>query len=296
MTEITEQLVFSILKPRNPDSHKGTYGTPLLICGSRCFPGAAALAVTSTLRCGAGIVRLASTRYVNQLVASKVSEPIYFELEEADDGAISGSSASDNPELEKTITNASACLIGCGLTQSPALLKLVKNVLYYAMSTVVLDADALNLLSTTGTVEKILGTADHPPILTPHIGEMSRLTGLAIAEIKQAPRDVAAKYAKLWNAVVVLKDHITHVALPDGRVYVNTTGNAGLARGGSGDTLSGMITSFVGQGYEVGDAAICAVWLHGKAADMCAKRLSKYGMLPSDILTDLCEIFRIHGL
>ena len=295
MTEITEQLVFSTLKPRSPDSHKGTYGTPLLICGSRCFPGAAALAVTSALRCGAGIVRLASTGYVNSLVAAKVSEPIYLELEEADNGAIDGGKAAENTELQNVLMTASSCLVGCGLTQADSLQRLVGAVIRYATCPTVFDADALNLLSKGDPVSMLAGAVT-TPILTPHIGEMSRLTGISIPDLKRNPEEYALSFAIKCNAVVVLKDHVTHIASPDGRVFRNTTGNAGLARGGSGDTLSGMITALAGQGYDPVAAAVCGVWLHGAAADRCADRLSQYGMLPSDILTDLCAIFREHGM
>ena len=131
-------------------------------------------------------------------------------------------------------------------------------------------------------------------ILTPHPGEMARLTGLTAAEIAADPAGVAARYAEQWDCTLVLKGHRTLIAAPDGRMWQNTTGNAGLSRGGSGDVLAGMISGLSACGLPAPEAAACAVWLHGAAADCAADRLGQYGMLPHDILTDLGSLFAQH--
>jgi len=241
---ITDSIVFNILKPRDDNTHKGSYGTVTCVCGSRSFPGAAALSVTAALRCGAGIVRLASCGYVASLTAAKVSEPIYLILDETENGAIDGAKAVQNSELAEALEKSSAVLCGCGLTQSDGLFEMVQHIIGNTNGQLILDADALNLIAAKDyDAADILRQAKQPPVLTPHMGEMSRLCGVPIQELKKEPEKYAVMYARMWNSVVVLKDHRTCVAAPDGRCAVNSTGNSGLARGGSGDTLAGMISS-----------------------------------------------------
>lgn len=290
-TNISDEIVFSILRPRDPESNKGSYGTLTCVCGSRRFPGAASLSVMAALRCGAGIVRLMSTEPVVRACSSKVSEAIYETLEESVDGGISESGI---PLISKTAEKSSAVLCGCGMGNTGDTEKIVLALLKSGAS-LILDADALNSIAASGRIYTLKRNSK-PAVITPHVGEMSRLTGMSISDIKADPVSCAAFFAETYGCVVVLKDHVTCVAPPDGRVYMSTAGNAGLARGGSGDTLAGMIASFLAQGYPPLEAALCGVHLHGSAADRCAARLSQYGMLPSDILTDLCGIFLERGL
>ena len=154
----------------------------------------------------------------------------------------------------------------------------------------ILDADALNSTAEFYSPE-LLRKCAVPAVITPHIGEMSRLSGRSVAVIKADRAGAALEFAQKYGCVTVLKDDVTHVALPGGKVLVSSAGNAGLAKGGSGDLLAGMLSSFCAQGMDSGDASVCAVHLHGMAADLCARRLSMRGMLPSDILYDLCGIF-----
>ena len=151
-----------------------------------------------------------------------------------------------------------------------------------------LDADGLNAAAKMDSLPRSPGL---PLILTPHPGEMARLCGLTTAEVNAGREGIAAGYARAEDCVVVLKSHRTIVAGPGGEVFVNPTGNPGLSRGGSGDILAGMIAGLAAQGLSPLDAAVCGVWLHGAAADQCAKRLGQYGMLPHDIFTDLGAIF-----
>ena len=277
--------VFDTIKKRPSDSHKGSFGLLTNICGSKNYTGAAAMAVLGALRSGIGIVCLASTEYVILPTACKVSECTYLPLTPNETGSISA----DNIErLLKKLKSSSAALIGCGMTNCLDTQKIVTEIITHAECQLVLDADALN--SIAHSVD-ILKKAKNPPIITPHIAEMARLMDTEIYKIKMNPEATAIGFARKYNCIVVLKDHVTHIAHPDGTVYANTTGNAGLARGGSGDILSGIISSFAAQGTDPFMSAVCAVYLHGLAADRCAARLSQYGMLPSDILEDLCAIF-----
>lgn len=278
--------IFDILKARPEDSHKGTFGTLNIVAGSAYFRGAAQLNVCAALRCGAGIVRLCSTERVIAAAAAKISECVFLPLPENESGAISSKGL---VFLMPTLMSGSASLIGCGMTNSAETAMIVTAAIEKAPCRLILDADALN--SIAGKRE-ILRSCSKPPIITPHIGEMARLCSVPIDTVKAMPDKFASDFAQNFNCVVVLKDHNTRVAAPDRRLYVNSTGNAGLARGGSGDVLAGMIAAFAAQGIDAYDAAVAGVYLHGLAADRCAARLSQYGMLPSDILADLCEIFR----
>ncbi|MBP3701036.1 MAG: NAD(P)H-hydrate dehydratase, partial [Lachnospiraceae bacterium] len=157
------------------------------------------------------------------------------------------------------------------------------------------DTYPLTAIPRTESAARLLSTCAGRLVITPHPGEMAKLTGLSVAQIKETPAPVAREYAAKTGVVVVLKGHRTLIASPDGQMYENRTGNAGLARGGSGDVLTGIIAGLAAQGLSPLDAAICGVWLHGSAADRCAMRKSMMGMLPSDILEDLGQIFLENG-
>ncbi len=286
LNTITTQDVFTKITKRNPESHKGTYGKALLIAGSTNFRGAASLASEGALRVGTGIVTLASTEPVINAVSARLPECCFLPCSQNTKGGISS-------ENTKTICSAlaksSALLIGCGLQNTADTASLVHAVLQYSAIPIVLDADALNAIAkmavfpTNGQKCEI--------ILTPHLGEMSSLTGLTVAEINANRLEISLCYAKKHNCTLVLKGHETIIACADGSAYKNTTGNAGLARGGSGDILAGMITGFLAQGFSTKDACIVAVHLHGLAADICAKTHGQYTMLPHDIFNSLCGIF-----
>ena len=156
----------------------------------------------------------------------------------------------------------------------------------------VLDADALNVLSEN---PNLIARADAVPVVTPHVGEMSRLTGKSIAEIKADPISTALEFSKKYSCITILKDSTTYIASPDGRVAANLEKNPGLAKGGSGDVLAGMVASLLAQGYDPYDAAVCAVKLHSAASVKTAERLSQYGMQPDDIICDLCKLFAEYG-
>ncbi len=288
--------VFNVLKKRKSDSNKGTYGTLTIVGGSALYRGAAALSVKAALRCGTGIVRLASTECVINSVSSKIDECIYLPLPESDSGSISFSAFG---AIGDTLKKSTACQIGSGCINCDDISKLVQAVIKESECRLIIDADALNSISADpiNILKNRSSKQNNISVLTPHVGEMAKLCGIEILKIKNSPRETALCFAEASGCVVVLKDHITHIASPDGRCCSNdTTGNAGLARGGSGDVLAGMIASFIAQGYSSYESAYCGVYLHGLAADRCAARLSQYGMLPGDIIDDLCAIFLENGL
>ncbi len=281
--ETSEDMVFSSVRKRPRFSNKGTYGRLLCITGSKNFPGASALSAMGALRCGAGITTVATTDRVAVSIAAKIPEATFLPLPENEKGGISFDA---KDELLPCLEKYDAVLLGCGLGQSEDSQKLTEFVLENAVCTVVLDADGINSLKN----KNILKKAKQPPIITPHIGEMARFCKISIPEVQEKRVELALAVAKEYSCVVVLKDATTVIAEPGGDIYFNSTGNPGLSKGGSGDTLAGMIASFAAQGYIETASAVCGVYLHGLAADRAAAELSEYAMLPGDIPAYLSEI------
>ena len=277
--------VWTCLRPRPRDSHKGTFGAVLAVAGSASYRGAAALAVEGALRTGAGIVTLASVEPVLAAVSARLPECCLCPCEAGAEGGIAPESI---PCIQRQ--KATVLLLGPGLgytAQSAARAAetrtLVQMLLPGFAGSAVLDADGLNAAADLLQAGKML----HPKgelILTPHPGEMTRLTGLSAAAIHADREGTALRFARAWNAVVVLKGAQTVIAAPDGRCRVNTTGNCGMAKGGSGDVLGGMILSLIGQGIHPVKAAVAAVWLHGRAGDLAAEEQGVHGMTPSDLV------------
>ena len=283
--EITAQQVFELLPRRKADSHKGSYGKVMCLAGSARFRGAAARAAEGALRAGAGLVTLASVEPVIAAVAARCPECVFLPCRQSAGGGVSAQSG--KAVLEK-VRGMEVLLFGPGLGDTPDTAALLEQLGPSAGCALVLDADGLNAAAKMDALPRSPGL---PLILTPHPGEMARLCGLTTAEVNAGREGIAAGYARAEDCVVVLKGHRTIVAGPDGEVFVNPTGNPGLSRGGSGDILAGMIAGLAAQGLSPLDAAVCGVWLHGAAADQCAKRLGQYGMLPHDIFTDLGALF-----
>ena len=272
--------VLNLLPDRDPFGHKGTFGKVLLLCGSRGFTGAAYLAAMGALRTGAGLVFLGVPESIYAIEAVKLNEPVVFPLAD-DDGKLGLLSI---PEIEKRLPQMDAVLIGCGLGQSGGTLAVVRTVLEQAACPVVVDADGINVLTRH---KDILRGRTYPTILTPHEGEFLRFGG-TIGENRMAS---AAYFSKEWNSILLLKGHRT--CITDGEIcYRNETGNPGMAVGGCGDLLAGMIVSLLGQGMEPLEAAACAAWLHGAAGDLCAKEIGQYGMLPTDMVTRIPRLMK----
>lgn len=293
MTEIIAEYVWKTIPPRPRESHKGTFGSVLAVAGSACYRGAALLAAEGALRTGAGIVTLASVEPVIAAASVRLPECCLLPCEAGAEGGISPGNAA---RLLKQ--KANVLLLGPGLgyeAQSAARAEetrtLVKALLPAFAGSAVLDADGLNAAAALLAAGESLPHPAGELVVTPHPGEMARLTGLSPAQIAAAREETATRFAKEWDAVVVLKGARTVVAAPDGRCFVNTTGNPGLARGGSGDALAGMIAALLACGLPAFDAAACGVWLHGAAADRVAARRGEYGMLAHDIFEEAGRLF-----
>lgn len=277
---LNHELVLSLLPDRNPWGHKGNFGKLLLLCGSRGYTGAAFFAAMGALRSGAGLVFLGVPESIYGIEAVKLNEPVIFPLPDAG-GRLSADAV---PEILTRFPQMDAVLVGPGLGQSEGTLAVVRAVLEKAECPVVVDADGINVLSAH---RDLLRGRKLPTILTPHDGEFARLGGV-IGEDRMA---AAAALAEELGCVVLLKGHET--CITDGTDgYINPTGNPGMAVGGSGDVLAGVITALLGVGLPPLEAAACGAWLHGAAGDRCAAELGQYGMLPTDMLSALPRLMK----
>ena len=278
--ELNHQKVLDILPTRDCNAHKGNFGRILLLCGSRGYTGAAYLAAMGALRSGAGLVFLGVPESIYAIEAVKLNEAIVFPLPDMD-GKLSAEAI---PEILERLPRMDAVLIGCGLGQSADTFAVVKAVLENAECPVVVDADGINLLSGH---KDILRGRRFPTILTPHDGEFTRLGGV-IGKERMASAEAMARDL---GCIVLLKGHRT--CITDGVCgYFNNTGNPGMAVGGSGDLLAGIIVSLLGQGIRPLEAAACGAWLHGAAGDLCASQIGQYGMLPTDMLDRLPRLMK----
>lgn len=272
--------ILQLLPDRDPNGHKGTFGKILLLCGSRGFTGAAYLAAMGALRTGAGLVYLGVPESIYGIEAVKLHEPVVFPLQDHD-GKLAISAAE---EIRNRLPQMDAVLIGCGLGQSEGTLEAVRTVLMYADCPVVVDADGINVLRPH---KDLLRGRTAPTILTPHDGEFLRFGG----QLGDNRMESAAAFSLEWNCILLLKGHRT--CITDGQTgYINHTGNPGIAVGGSGDILAGMIVSLIGQGIAPLEAAACGAWLHGAAGDLCAEEIGQYGMIPTDMLTRIPRLMK----
>lgn len=277
---LNHELVLSLLPDRNPWGHKGNFGKLLLLCGSRRYTGAAFFAAMGALRSGAGLVFLGVPESIYGIEAVKLNEPVIFPLPDAG-GRLSADAV---PEILSRLPQMDAVLVGPGLGQSEGTLAVVRAVLEKAECPVVVDADGINVLSAH---RDLLRGRKLPTILTPHDGEFARLGGV----IGEDRMSAAAALAEELGCVVLLKGHET--CITDGTDgYLNPTGNPGMAVGGSGDVLAGVITALLGTGLPPLEAAACGAWLHGAAGDRCAAELGQYGMLPTDMLSALPRLIK----
>lgn len=269
---LDDDLVRSLLPARPVDSHKGSFGRLLVVCGSADMTGAAHLACLGALRCGVGLVCLAGSKEVTSAVKTRLSEPIYLTV---------GDSEEDTARLiDYANKNCSAVLVGCGLGTDEKTGKRVRALIKNVAVPLVLDADGINAVA--GHIH-ILSEAESTLVLTPHPAEFSRLTGQSVSDIQNHRMESARAFAKEHRCVLLLKGAGTIVCDKGERLYLNTTGGSALAKGGSGDVLSGMIAAFLAQGAASADSAVLGAYLHGKAGDALGRVYSSYGVLPSEI-------------
>ena len=268
------KLVGELLPVRRRESHKGDYGRVLLLCGSEGLTGAARLAAKAALRAGSGLVYLGVPEKIYPIIAAGAGSEIVFPLPCDEAGRLCMASL---PAITERLSEMDAVLLGPGLGRSEELKRLVQALLSICRVPLVLDADGINAVA--AHIDVLRGCAC-PVVLTPHDGEFLRLGG----DPKAADRtQEAMRLANRTHAVLLLKGSRT--VITDGlNIYVNHTGNPGLATGGSGDVLAGMIVSLLGQHIMPLEAAAAAAWLHGAAADLAAEKLGEYGMVPEDLL------------
>lgn len=270
--------VLPLFAVREPDTHKGTYGHVLVVAGSRGKTGAASLAAKAALRMGAGLVTVATPASCLPMIARSMDELMTEPLAETPEGTIGGKALSRVLELLK---GKDALLLGPGISTHPETVKFVLGLLPRVRVPMVIDADALNIVASKLGV---LAALRAPTVLTPHPGEFARLTGLTTEAIFEDRLGVATSFAASHKVYLVLKGHRTFVACPDGCVHVNSTGNPGMATGGSGDVLGGMIASQLAQERDVEAATVSAVYAHGLAGDMGAEALGEKALTAGDII------------
>ena len=280
MDEITASFVKEHLPVRDRAGHKGTFGKVLCLCGSVGFTGAPVFASRAAVRSGCGLVYLGVPAEIWQVAAVKSDEAMPFPLPSRE-GKLS---LAAEAEIRARWAACDAVLLGCGLGRSEESDTLVRRLLT-PEKPLVLDADGINALS--GHMDEV-ARRTAPTVLTPHEGEFLRAGG----DLTDGREAAARHYARQWNAVLVLKGCRTVVAAPDGRIMVNPTGNAGMAKGGSGDVLAGVLVSLLAQGMEPFEAACAAVWLHGRAGDLARQEKGERGMTPCDMVAQLPYAFK----
>jgi len=273
MIEITRDLVRALLPRRRPDGHKGTFGKIHVLGGAVGYTGAPVYAGEAAVRTGSGLVYVAVPEEVYPIVAARCAVSMAWPVPE------------DYEPLLQKVNACDAAVIGPGLGRSERAEGTVLRLMQDLSIPVVLDADGINAVS--AHIDVLTGRR-FPTVVTPHEGEFLRLGG----DLSQGRAEAAGAFARAHSCVLVLKGSGTVVAAPDGRLARNTTGNCGMAKGGSGDVLSGMIASLIGQGADAFDAAVCAVWLHGRAGDLCARDLTEYAMTPVDMIERLPAVFK----
>jgi len=283
-----------VVKPRAAAANKGNYGHVLLLAGSMGKTGAAAMAARAVLRAGAGLVTVATAKSALPIISTLGMESMTEALPETEDGAIS-LRALDGAQLDKLVERKTVLAVGPGIGGHPETAEFVRGVVNKYPLPLVLDADGLNAFA--GRMDSF--RQDVRPVgatvLTPHPGEMARLTGKTIAEIQSNRVAVALDFARKYGVTLVLKGYRTLIASPDGQVWVNPTGNPGMATGGTGDVLTGLTAGLLAQfpSHPVGEVATAAVYLHGLAGDLAAEEFGQQSMLAGDLLQKIPGAFKL---
>ena len=271
----------------NLSAHKNDFGHILVLAGSERMIGAAALTCSAAMRAGAGLITLGIPHSLNLAAQKKISSVVMtLPLNETKEKSLS---IKAYPAIKKEIARYDALALGPGLSQNSSTKKLILKIISSINVPMVIDADALNTIAGNAS---LLRKIKNPKIITPHPGEMSRLTKRSVSFIEKNRKTVAKEFAKTYRCVVILKGHKTVVASPEGKIFINTTGNVGMATAGSGDVLTGILAAFFAHKIDTFEAAKTAVFLHGKAGDIAARKLGKVSLLATDIIEDLPSAFR----
>lgn len=275
---------------RNPKAHKGDFGHILILAGSARFSGAAALCSMAAMRSGAGLVTLGIPKSINpSMIRIKPREVMTLPLPETKEATLSLSAYG---KIKEFVKGVDVLALGPGLTQNKSTQALARKTISKIIRPMVIDADGLNAL--VGHL-KILPTTHNPQhtlVLTPHPGEIARLSGLSVKEVQADRKKTAQRFARDYKVTLVLKGRDTVVADYKGDLYINKTGNPGMASAGSGDVLTGMIAAFMAHGLSAFEAAKYAVYLHGLAGDIAAKRKTQISLIASDIIDSIPEAIK----
>jgi hydroxyethylthiazole kinase-like uncharacterized protein yjeF len=277
---LTPEQLRELVEPRAADSHKGDFGRVTVVAGSRGKTGAALLAAMGALRSGAGLVTVATPSSCLPIVASMAPELMTEPLAEAEEGTLAAAAIDRVLEMNQDVI---AC--GPGIGRMPGVAEFVRALLDRATVPLVLDADAITVLA--ADPGRLVGKEERDVIITPHPGEMARLIGADVDDVQANRLQVATDFATTHRVYVVLKGHRTLIATPEGRVFINPTGNAGMATGGTGDLLTGMIAAWLAQILDAEAACRLAVFLHGVAGDIAEAEHGQVAMTATDVLGHL---------
>lgn len=279
-----EGFIRSLIRPRDENSHKGDYGRLLIIAGSRGMSGAAYMSAQSALRSGAGLITLACCESIHPVLETKTTEVMTLPLEDYEGHIAAEAADALLPQLDR----ADAILIGPGIGRTDDVAEIVRFVLKNSRVPVIVDADAINAVAQD---RSILSECACDLLFTPHVMEMSRLSGLDVSYIEENRIEVSREFAEENGAALLLKGRFTVVTAPELTQYINITGNPGMATGGSGDVLSGIIAAFAARGIPVSEAAAAAAYIHGMAGDIAAEKFGEEAMSAGDILDSLPDAF-----
>ena len=270
---------------RDRNTSKGDYGKLLCIAGSHRMPGAAYFCANAAVRSGTGLVRLATAESVYPIIAANLPDAVFYPMQEGESGALS---ADNIDELLLILKGSSAAVIGCGIGLCDDTRKIVRAIIENSDVPIVIDADALNVVSEE---PEMLLRASAPIIITPHPGEMGRLAGTTAEQVQKKRLESAKLFSQKYGVNVILKGANTVCVTKSGKAFINTNGNPGMSKGGSGDVLAGITGSLLAQGMTAEKAMSAAVYIHGAAGDIAARKLSQHYMSPRDLTDELSEIF-----
>lgn len=277
---INFDMIKSVLPKRLSNSHKGTFGRLLCICGSKNMPGAAYYSVSAASRTGVGLVESVIPDEIYNIVASKTLDSLFYPICNDFERAWN--------EINSLLPRATAVLVGCGMGWNEFTKKIVYKLIKECRIPLIIDADGINVVSEN---IDILREAKSDIILTPHIKEMSRLLEKNTDYVLKNKFEIAKKFSKKYHLTLILKDSQTVISDTSGYLYLNSTGNESMAKGGSGDVLAGIVGSFAAQGVSCLNSALISVFIHGKSGDICKEKFSSFSVTPTDIINNLSEVF-----
>lgn len=286
---VDEKMAAEMLPERLPTSHKGDFGHVAVIGGTRGYTGAVVLASNAALRGGAGLVTAIIPEVCYPIAAVKLTEAMTFPAKGTENGGFSSSALES---IKGVLQRATVAAVGPGLGQEEETADFLEDLLKNLNIPIVLDADALNIIAKRRHLlsDQALAKQRRNWVFTPHPGEMARLCDTTIAAVQEDRVGVAAEASRKWGVVLVLKGAHTVIAGPEGPLFINSTGNPGLASGGTGDVLAGLIASFLAQGLDPLQAAVCGPFIHGLAADRIAEKSGEAGMIAGDLLAEISQV------